>query len=57
MKFKIKYFNEIHLLICETAFYCAVKRGNIEMVKLLLTCDRIDINTRYVKKKTFIYFI
>ena len=28
----------------QTAFYCAVEKGNIEIIKLLLTNDKLDIN-------------
>ena len=45
MKFKNKYFNEIILnILNKTAFYLAVEKGNIEIINLLLSNDKLDIN-------------
>ena len=54
MKFKIISFNEIRnhifqwnfniIIIYKTALYLAVEKENIEIVKLLLTNDKLDMN-------------
>ena len=44
MKFKTICLNHILIDIYETALYTAVKKENIEIVKLLLTNDKIDVN-------------
>ena len=45
MEFKIIPFNEIqNNIIYKTALYLAVEKENIEIVKLLLTNDKLDIN-------------
>ena len=36
------------LLINKTAFYIAVEKENIEIIKLLLTNENIDINIPYI---------
>lgn len=41
-------FNEIFSYFYKTALHVAIEKRNTEMVKLLLTCDRIDINIPYV---------
>ena len=48
MKFIINYFNQINLHIYKTAFYLAVEKENIEIIKLLLTNYKIDINILYI---------
>ena len=35
-------------IIYKTALYLAVEEGNIEIVKLLLTNDKLDINLGYI---------
>ena len=37
-------FNEILILFYKTALYLAVEKGNIEIIKLLLSNDKLDIN-------------
>ena len=45
MQFKITYCNEIYIYIFyKTALYCAVEKENIEIIKLLLTYEKLDIN-------------
>ena len=44
MKFKIISFNEILIKFYKTALYLAVEKENLEIVKVLLTNDKIDIN-------------
>lgn len=50
--FKITYFkynsNILHLY--STALYLAVKKENIEIIKLLLTNDKLDINILSILK-------
>ena len=41
MKFNISYFYK-------TALYLAVEKENIEIVKLLSTNDKLDINLGYI---------
>ena len=42
--------------IYQTALYLAVKKENIEIIKLLLTNDKLDINLGYILN-IFIYKI
>ena len=44
MKFKIISFNEIIIRIYKTALYLAVEKENVDIIKLLLSNDKIDIN-------------
>ena len=47
MEFKIIYLNKI-IILCffdETALYLACLKENVEIVKLLLNNEKIDINT------------
>ena len=44
MKFKIISFNEIIKYFYKTALYLAVEKENIEIVKLLLNNNQLDIN-------------
>lgn len=48
MKFHIYSFNE------KTALYIAVDDGKKEIVQLLLAREEIDINAKYILKKTII---
>lgn len=34
--------------IYKTALYLAIEKGNIEIIKLLLNCENIDVNIPYV---------
>ena len=45
----MKYF-------CRTALYMAVGKENIEIIKLLLANDKIDINQGYIINIFFIKF-
>ena len=44
----MEYLNEIHKYIYETPICNAIRNRNIEIVKLLLTNDKFDINKPYV---------
>ena len=66
MKLKVISFNGIknHLFqwsydmkyFCRTALYMAVGKENIEIIKLLLANDKIDINQGYIINIFFIKF-
>ena len=57
MELKFIYFNEIYINIYKTPFYRAVEKGNIEIVKLLLTNNNVDINKPCIYEKSiFIKF-
>lgn len=42
------FFNTICFSFHQTAFYTAVEQKNINIIKLLLTNNRVDINLPYV---------
>ena len=42
--FNILNFNEIQIILNETALFSAVEKENIEIIKLLLMSDKIDVN-------------
>ena len=44
IKLNIIYLNEILIKIHKTALYVAIEKENIEIIKLLLTNENIDIN-------------
>lgn len=44
MRFKNIYFNKIHIKFHRTALHLAVLKGNIDIIKLLVTDRRIDVN-------------
>ena len=46
-------FNDILIYLYKTALYLAVEKENIEIVKLLLTNDKIDINLTYITYRIF----
>ena len=48
MKLKNKYLHKIHKYIYRTALYRAIEKENIEIIKLLLANDKLDINIGYV---------
>ena len=49
MKFKIILFNEILIILFyKTALYLAVEKENVEIIKLLLTNDKLDINLKHI---------
>ena len=62
--FKIMFFNDIQnhiiqwnldkIIICKTELYLAVEKENIEIVKLLLTNDKLDINVLNVSQFFFL---
>ena len=58
MKFKIKYFNEIlkKKKNYKIPLYFAVEKENIEIIKLLLSNDKIDVNILYILILNFIKF-
>ena len=41
-------FNEIIIRIYKTALYLAIEKENIEIVKLLLIHDKINVNIGYI---------
>lgn len=51
IKFIIIIKNEVTLWLNETPLYCAVKNENIETIQLLLTNDKLDLNTKYILNK------
>ena len=53
MKFKIRLFYEILIYLYKTALYLAVEKENSEIIKLLLSNDKIDVNILNI----LIYFI
>ena len=56
MKFKIKTFNQIITWINKTALYHAVEEENIEIIQLLLSNDKIDVNILNILPAIFIRF-
>ena len=56
MIFKIINLNEIHIYIHKTALFTAVEKGNIEIIKLLLTNEKIEVDTLSVFIILFIKF-
>lgn len=40
----MKYLNEIYFLFHQTALYGAIEENNIEIVKLLLSNEKLNIN-------------
>ena len=51
MKFKIFFFNE------KAALHIAVEKGNIELIKILLSNPNIDINLYTILNIVFVYII
>lgn len=50
--FKLVVFQLCYTLkFYQTPFLCSILKGNIEIVKLLLKSDEININTPFVFKK------
>lgn len=45
MEFEIQFINEIILKFDRTALYEAVDKGNLEIIKLLLAKNELNINT------------
>lgn len=35
----------------KTALYIAVEKENVELVRILLSCPNIDVNSRSIEKK------
>ena len=56
MKFQIKIFNQIISWINKTALYYAVEKENIEIIQLLLSNDKIDVNILNILRTIFILF-
>ena len=48
MAFTIISFNEILIRFYKTALYLAIEKDNIEIVKLLLTNNKLNINQRNI---------
>lgn len=40
-------------MIYKTPFYYAIEKGNIEIIKLLLTNDKVDINIPFIENLKF----
>ena len=57
MKFEIISFDEIIIYFYKTALYLAIEKENIEIIKLLLTRDNIDVNIPYIPNQFYIKFI
>ena len=57
MKFKTEHSIKFKIHLNKAAFYLAVEKGNIEIVKLLLSCDNVDVNIPYILYKIFFYTI
>ena len=53
---KIKIFNQIISRINETELYHAVEKENIEIIQLLLSNDKIDVNILNILPTIFILF-
>lgn len=53
----MKYFNYIRYYFYVTALYLAIEKENIEMVELLLTSDKLDVNIFNIFRIFFIYII
>lgn len=49
-RFLMKFIHKYH----ETPLFIAVDKGNIEIVKLLLSCEKIDVNAL---NKIFTWFV
>ena len=56
MKFKIKTLNQIISRINKTALYHAVEKENIEIIQLLLSNDKINVNILNILPTIFILF-
>ena len=56
MEFKIKTLNKIISWINKTALYHAVEKENIEIIQLLLSNDKIDVNILNILCPIFILF-
>lgn len=44
----MKYFNKINKFINKTPIYQAIEMGDIEILKLLLTNDKLNVNIPYI---------
>ena len=52
MMFVFKNFNAIQIkIIYKTSFHIAFDKGNIDIVKLLLESDKLNVNMKSVLKK------
>ena len=57
MEFKSLHLNEIIIMFNRSPFYLAVERENIEIIKLLLTNDKLDVNYLYILFYLFLRFV
>lgn len=55
MKLKIKYFNDIYIRFHKTALYLAVEKENVEIIKLLLSNNELDINCKVLNQLYSLY--
>ena len=44
MRFYIEIFNEIILYFKKTTLYLAIEKENLDIIQLLLSNDKIDVN-------------
>ena len=56
MKFKITYFYEILIYLYKTALYLAIEKENLDIIKLLLSNDKIDVNILSILNFLYIKF-
>ena len=56
MKFIITYLNEIIAWFYKTALCLAVLKENVEIIKLLLTNDKVDVNIGFILTTFLIKF-
>ena len=53
MEFKINYLNRISFYFYQTALYLAVEKENIEIIKLLLSNNKLNINILNISSHFF----
>ena len=56
MKSTVISFNEILIKLYKTALYLAVEKENVEIIKLLLSNNKIDVNIPYILNLFYIKF-
>lgn len=49
-------YNIIEFIFYETALSTAVLKGNVDIIKLLLSCDNLDVNMIIILKYNLIQF-
>ena len=53
MKFKIISFDEIKAYFYKTPLYLAIEKENIEIIKLLLNKENVDVNLNKTESSKF----